>query len=158
MQILCAIGVRRGAELVRRAAERIGAPADYVLVHVIDVGPRRGMQQVRERFRPPPHHPPPPTPPHERESDEAEQASGEESLHEALDAAQALGLHVETRLERGEPEHVVVQIAQQLNADLIVVHAHERGGQPAQGPGSVGHSTRFILDHAPCDVLLLRGP
>ena len=30
-------------------------------------------------------------------------------------------------------------------------------GHPRLGPASVGHTARFVIDHAPCDVLLLRG-
>jgi len=29
-------------------------------------------------------------------------------------------------------------------------------GGPTLGPKSVGHVARFVLDHAPCPVLLLR--
>ncbi len=29
--------------------------------------------------------------------------------------------------------------------------------EPSLGPKSVGHVARFVLDHAPCPVLLIRG-
>ncbi len=160
MRVLCAIGIRYGVDLVRRSAQKIGTSADYVLLNVIDSGPRRGLERLGGPLHPPPppppsRHPPPP-PHHERDLDEAEQAAGEEALREALDTAHQLGLRAETRLERGEPEHVIVELAQQLHADLIAIRSREHGGHPPSGPASVGHTARFVLDHAPCDVLLLR--
>ncbi|MCL4394750.1 MAG: universal stress protein [Chloroflexi bacterium] len=155
MHILCAVGIRGGAQIVRRAAGQIDAGAEWLLLHVIDVGPRRAL----ERFGPPHRPPPPPPPPHPARDDpldRAEESSGEEVLREALAAAQALSLHASARLERGDPNEVLVRVAQQWNADVIVIGARERQGQPSHGPASVGHTARFVLDHAPCDVLLLR--
>ena len=43
------------------------------------------------------------------------------------------------------------------NHDVIVIGAREGYGDPTQiGPRSVGHVARFVLDHAPCPVLLVR--
>lgn len=151
MRVLCAIGVRGGAELVRRTAARICADAEWDLVHVMDVGPRDNLERLG-----PPHRPLPPRPPHERELDRAEEIGGEDALKEALDTLEALGLRGETRLERGRPDQVIVEVARRVNADLISIQARERAGHPRQGPASVGHTARSILDHAPCDVLLLR--
>jgi nucleotide-binding universal stress UspA family protein len=86
--------------------------------------------------------------------DRAEEIGGEDALKEALDTLQALGLRGNTRLERGRPDQVIVEVARRVNADLISIQARERAGHPRQG--SVGHTARSILDHAPCDVLLLR--
>jgi nucleotide-binding universal stress UspA family protein len=161
MRVLCAIGVRHGNELVQRTAARFGTNIDVRLLHVIDVGPHRSL----ERLRGPLHHPPPPPPPphhppplssHHYKIEEAELAGGQAALDEASRVAQALGVNAETQLERGEPEHVIVAAAGEWDADVIVVQAREREGQPERGPASVGHIARFVLDHAPCDVMLLR--
>src|SRR5699024_7342536 len=50
----------------------------------------------------------------------------------------------------GRPEDVVTQAARA--ADVLVLVRDGRGSDP--GPHSIGHATRFILDHAPCTVLL----
>jgi nucleotide-binding universal stress UspA family protein len=151
MRVLCAIGVRGGAELVRRTAARICGDAQWHLLHVIDVGPRVDMERLG-----PAHRPPRPHRPHERELNRAEGVGGEEALKEALDALQALGLKGEARLERGRPNEVIVEMAQRVNADLIAIERRERADHLRQGPASLGHNARFIVDHAPCDVLLLR--
>ncbi|MFN8474839.1 MAG: universal stress protein [Anaerolineae bacterium] len=62
-----------------------------------------------------------------------------------------------TLVERGKPEQVIVRVAQEGGVALIAIRAREgTAGHPRLGPASVGHTTRFVLDHAPCDVLLLR--
>ena len=67
------------------------------------------------------------------------------------------GATVDTRLARGRPEQEIIHAAAQIACDLLVVGARYQGGpRPASGPPSVGHVARFVLDHAPCDVLLLR--
>ncbi len=151
MRVLCAIGVRGGRELVRRTAARICAEAQWHLLHVIDVGPRDDIERLG-----PPHRPPRPHSPHEREMNRAEDSGGEDALKEALDELQALGLRGEARLERGRPNQVIVEMAQRVNADLIAIDRRERAGHLRQGPASIGHNARFVVDHAHCDVLLLR--
>ncbi len=67
------------------------------------------------------------------------------------------GVEVQTQLARGRPEHEIIRVAGEIASDLIVAGARFKGGsRPAVGPPSVGHVARFVLDHAPCDVLLLR--
>jgi nucleotide-binding universal stress UspA family protein len=78
-------------------------------------------------------------------------------MAESQRAAQAAGLTAATVIARGRPEEVIVRTAADRTVDLIVVRAAEgAAGQPRLGPASVGHTARFVLDHAPCDVLLLR--
>jgi nucleotide-binding universal stress UspA family protein len=58
----------------------------------------------------------------------------------------------------GRPEREIVQCALEWNADLVVICPRSPGlGGPPLGPRSVGHVARFVLDHAPCPVLLVRG-
>jgi nucleotide-binding universal stress UspA family protein len=52
---------------------------------------------------------------------------------------------------RGRPEHEVCEAARE--ADLLVVARD--GDRSHAGPRSLGHATRFIVDHAPCDVVLV---
>ena len=57
----------------------------------------------------------------------------------------------------GRPEREIVQAALEWRADVIVICSRsEPEGAPPLGPKSVGHVARFVLDHAPCPVLLLR--
>ena len=62
------------------------------------------------------------------------------------------------KLQRqGRPEREIVNCAAEWNADLIVICPRSPlSGSPPIGPKSVGHVARFVLDHAPCPVLLVR--
>ena len=153
MLILCAVGRRGGIELVRRVASLAGPQPELLLLHVIDLGPRHELDHLGGSLR----HGPRGGPERERELTAAEESSGRAALDEALASAQAAGLRATTRLERGRPEQVIVQVADAVKADLVVIDARDYPTEhPPRGPASVGHTARFVLDHASCDVLLVR--
>jgi nucleotide-binding universal stress UspA family protein len=76
--------------------------------------------------------------------------AGEAAEALLADAAPRLGRPATTRSAPGRPEDVVTEAAR--HADVLVLVRDGRGSDP--GPHSIGHATRFILDHAPCTVLL----
>ena len=153
MMIVCAIGLRRGPQLLQRLAPLLKSGEDLLLVHVIDATPRQKWEQAPSPLRLGPH----PRPERDRQMNEAEINLGQTILAEALAEAQRLGWTAAVRLERGKPERVLVQVAQEIGAKLLVEFARELPeGHPIIGPSSVGHAARFVLDHAPCPVLLLR--
>lgn len=67
------------------------------------------------------------------------------------DAALRLGRPCHRISRQGRPEREVVTAA--ADADLLVVARD--GDQSRLGPKSLGKETRFIVDHAPCPVLLI---
>ncbi len=153
MLVICAVGRRGGIQLVRRVVLLVGPPAELLLLHVIDTGPRQELERLGGPLR----HGPRGGPGRERELDAAEESGGQGALDEAFATAQAAGLRATTRLERGKPEQVIVRVADEVKAALIVIDARDNPTEhPPHGPASVGHTARFVLDHAPCDVLLLR--
>jgi nucleotide-binding universal stress UspA family protein len=79
------------------------------------------------------------------------QAAGELAAAELLDAAQGrLGRPAAKLLRQGRVERLVVEAAD--GVDLLVC---ARDGDRARlGPHSLGPATRFVVDHAPCTVLL----
>ncbi len=116
--------------------------AEVTLLHVVpaDVerlaaGGRAGLLGRRP--------PPPPGPPLEAIS--AEQAHG--LLHAAHDR---LARPAQVISRRGRVEREVLQAC--ANADLLIL---ARDGEPRLGPKSLSPRTRFVVDHAPCQVLLL---
>jgi nucleotide-binding universal stress UspA family protein len=171
MRILCCLD-GTNAEQIGRVGEMLSAtqPLTLGLLHVIDSRPRKDIDLIRERFLraplhpphrpppgPPPHHAPPPAPPphhiREEEMSEAERASAQEILNEGrryFAAAEALE-------REGRPELEIVNLAAEWRADLVVVCSRAAYQKRREiGPKSVGHVARFVLDHAPCPVLLLR--
>ncbi|MGN6869061.1 MAG: universal stress protein [Solirubrobacteraceae bacterium] len=89
------------------------------------------------------HPPPPPGPPL--------RAIAEEEARALLAAAHArLGRPAELLARRGKVEREVLEAC--AGADLLVL---ARDGERRLEPKSVGPRTRFVLDHAPCQVLLV---
>jgi nucleotide-binding universal stress UspA family protein len=92
-------------------------------------------------------HPPPP--PHD---EPALGSISEEVAHELLrDARERLGRPAELTIRRGRIEREVVAAAN--DADLLILA--RRGDHRKPGPKSIAHPTRFVVDHAPCAVLLV---
>jgi nucleotide-binding universal stress UspA family protein len=67
------------------------------------------------------------------------------------DAAERLGEDVSsfTLAASGLPEDIVMQAAAEV--DLLVLARDSRH----PGPHSIGHAARFVVDHAPCDVMVV---
>lgn len=153
MRVLCAIGRRGGAELARRALELAGANPELTLLYVIDSGPRRDLDQLTGPLRRGPLGGPVRT----RAIEAAEDSASADILAEAKAAAQQAGVNATTRVERGRAEQVIVAVAREMGVELLAIRARERPEEhPLQGPPSVGHTARFVVDHAPCDVVLVR--
>jgi nucleotide-binding universal stress UspA family protein len=116
---------------------------------VIDIGPREDIDRMRERFwRPPMGHQP--------IRDEM-QAVETAAAQEILSAGRAYVEKAETLVRQGRPELEIVNAAAEWKADVILVCSRAEYGEPPHvGPRSVGHVARFVLDHAPCPVLLVR--
>ncbi len=118
-----------------------------VFLHVIDVGPR---EELRLRHRPHPFGRPALR---EGEIPEAERVTAKEILDEAAEAVPG----AELMLREGRPEREIVNAVAEWRADLILLCPRTHYGErPHIGPKSVGHVARFVVDHAPCPVLLLR--
>jgi len=84
---------------------------------------------------------------------QAENAAADDILNEGLrylPGAEALQ-------REGRPKREIVNLAAEWQADLVILCPRaEYGGKTTIGPRSVGHVARFVLDHAPCPVLLVR--
>lgn len=80
-----------------------------------------------------------------------------ERLWEKLQAIQPAraGLAVEHRLEYGDPAAVILKVAEEIGADLIVLGTHGRTGLRRLLMGSVAEQ---VVRKAPCPVLTLRTP
>lgn len=119
------------------------------LMYVVDQGPRGEMELQRERF----FRSPTMKPHHKEQMQQAENATAQDILDEGTRY-----LSGATSFKReGNPEREIVRLAAEWSADLVVLcprSTHSDG--PTIGPKSVGHTARFVVDHAPCPVLLVR--
>ncbi|MEA2254817.1 MAG: hypothetical protein QOG35_862 [Solirubrobacteraceae bacterium] len=132
---------------VAEAAAFLAPDADVTVLHVaaaeveaIAGGARHGLLGRR---------PPKPGPRHRREP---LRAISEEAAERLLAEARArLGRDARVVARRGRVEREVVDAARDM--DLLVL---ARDGDHARlGPRSLGPHARFVVDHAPCPVLLV---
>ncbi len=140
----------------REAIDRLSnltnlAGAEILLVYVHGHGARGGFDLIRRR---PGGHGLPPQ--REHELAEAEVRRGAEALADAARHAASLNVTVRTVELTGEPGREVCELAGRERLDLVVVRGAGRDAPPL-GPRSVGPAARFITDHCPCPVLVLRG-
>jgi nucleotide-binding universal stress UspA family protein len=119
------------------------------LIYVIDSGPHGELERQRERFL----RTPALNPLRNEQMQHAESSAAQEILEEGMRALPG----AERTQKMGRPEREIVNYALEWYADLIVICPRSPlGGGPAMGPKSVGHVARFVLDHAPCPVFLVR--
>jgi nucleotide-binding universal stress UspA family protein len=136
MRIVCSVGRRAVPELVRRIlALTAGAQPELVLVHVIDTGPRKDLAHLTGPLRLGPRAD---DPRHGAAMDAAEEAAGRAALDEAVAEALAAGVVAEARLERGQPQQVLVAVARELRATLVVLRARVHRGPCRAWPGLRG--------------------
>lgn len=125
---------------------------ELLLVHVIDNGARGEIDLSRGRLLPR-------TMPRHRlhAIEDAERQAAKAALDEAAAAAEALGARGETVTAEGEPGRVLSLLAQERGCDLVTLRVREDPHMERAGPHSLGHTARFVSDHSPCPVLLVRG-
>jgi nucleotide-binding universal stress UspA family protein len=151
MRVLCCLDGTNIEQISKAVSAMLQPDARTIgLLYVIDSGPHGEMERQRERFLRPPH------PPMARREQmrQAEEASAQDILEDGtryLPGAEQLQ-------REGRPEREIVQCATDWSADLIVIcpHSPKNPGHPLVHQ-SVRHVARFVLDHAPCAVLLVRG-
>lgn len=127
---------------VDRAGALLPEDAEVTLLHVApsDVEALASGAGARLLGR---HPPPPPGPPL--------RAIAEEEAQDLLEAARArLARAAALSARRGKIEREVLEAC--VGADLLVL---ARDGERRLEPKSLGPRTRFVLDHAPCQVLLV---
>jgi nucleotide-binding universal stress UspA family protein len=62
------------------------------------------------------------------------------------------GLPVVKILRVGSPRHVIVEVAQEVGADLLVIGSHSKRGFLDI---ALGGTARHVSEHAPCTVLMV---
>jgi len=127
---------------VDQAAAFLPGDAEVTLLHVApqDVEDFAGRGGARLLGRHPPPRPGPPL-----------RAIAEEEAQALLAEAQArLARPAQTVSRRGRIEREVAAAC--AAADLLIL---ARDGERRLGPKSLGKHARFVLDHAPCQVLLV---
>jgi nucleotide-binding universal stress UspA family protein len=129
---------------VDEATQFLPGDAEITLLHVASTEPETVARAARRGLLG--RHPPPPAAPHEL------QTISEQAAEELLNDAQArLGRPATLQARRGRVEREVVAAAERID---ILILARD-GDRDRLGPRSLGAATRFVIDHARCQVLLI---
>lgn len=150
MRVLCCLDGTNIEQISTTVSSMLRADnLTLALVYVIDQGPRGEMERQRERF----FRSPELKPRHKEQMQKAENATAQDILDEG-----ARYLSGATLFKReGNPEREIVRLAEEWLADLVVLCPRSTISDGlTSGPKSVGHTARFVVDHAPCPVLLVR--
>ena len=148
MRVLCCLD-GQNIEQIRGAVSTFLSTEALTLglLYVVDSGPQADMGRQRERFLRARDF----TGPRLEQMRQAEQDAAQAILEEG----KRYFNKAETLQRKGRSEREIVNCAAEWGADLIVLcprSSQDRG----LGPRSVGHVARFVLDHGPCPVLLVR--
>jgi len=163
-QVLIAVAGGESDAFWRTLLPLLPVNASIELLHVVDEAGRRELELQRFR-RPgrtgpgwPERRPLPPSidplPPDQERRIEQAEAAGEAVI--LASAAAALGREAAPVVMRGRPEQQIVARAEAKGAGLLIVAARPYEAPTPSGPHSIGHVARFVIDHAPCPVLVLR--
>ncbi len=150
MRVLCCLNGTNIEQISTTVSTMLpGENLMLALVYVIDQGPHGEMERQRERF----FRSPTMKPRHKEQMQQAENATAQDILDEGMRF-----LSSATPFKReGNPEREIVRLAEEWSADLVVLCPRSiQSDGPSLGPKSVGHTARFVVDHAPCPVLLVR--
>lgn len=115
--------------------------AEVMLIHVLEAGrpPREGFGLLMGRGR-------------VRHAEHEMNQLSQDAAQQMLDRAQErLARPATVRLEEGPPERIVTAVADEV--DYLVIGRD--GDRSRLGPHRLGKHTRFVVDHAPCRVLLI---
>jgi nucleotide-binding universal stress UspA family protein len=135
-------GSESAGEAVRQAVElaaRLGARLDVVSAYE-----PVSRSRLRADARPVPE---------DREWVVNPRADVDATLREAADVARAAGVATETYARQGDPADAILDVAEERDADLIVVGNRGMTGARRFLLGSVPNR---VSHHAPCSVLIIR--
>jgi nucleotide-binding universal stress UspA family protein len=153
VKVLVGVGGAGVESLLARAAARVAPGAEWLVLHVTEgeafapvAGARFGLLGRGRRVV---------------EAIQRHHATAHVSADEAIAAASrwlaARTIPHRTLMREGNPEREIIRVAASEGVDLIVIDAGI-AGEGAHGPGRhpLGRVARFVVDHALCDVLLIR--
>jgi nucleotide-binding universal stress UspA family protein len=152
MRVLCCLD-GSNLEPISAALKTFVRPDTLTLafIYVIDSAPHEDMGRQRSRF----FRSPQIAPLRREQMQQAEQLAS----NDILTAATTLFPGSSPLVRQGRPEREIVNCAAEWTADLLILCPRSiPTSSPLLGPKSVGHVARFVLDHAPCAVLLARTP
>jgi nucleotide-binding universal stress UspA family protein len=144
------------AELVARVVGADVSAVELTLLHVEESGPRELASYQPAVRRGPWPLPKRAAVEHRLADADDEGAAALLAVWHERFAAALPGAQIAHLVAQGLPEREIVAAAQRLNPDALILSPRPRTGPTEPGPRSVGHVARFVVDHSPVPVVLIR--
>jgi nucleotide-binding universal stress UspA family protein len=135
-------GSETASEAVRQATEL--AKSVGAKVHLVSAFEPVGNQRLREERQ---------QVPEDLSWSVNQREDVDATLREAAEQIQEAGVEVETYARQGDPADAILDVAEEKNADLIVVGNKGMSGAKRFLLGSVPNK---VSHHAPCSVMIIR--
>jgi nucleotide-binding universal stress UspA family protein len=135
-------GSETASEAVRQATEL--AKSVGAKVHLVSAFEPVGNQRLREERQ---------QVPEDLSWSVNQREDVDATLREAAEQIQGAGVEVETYARQGDPADAILDVAEEKNADLIVVGNKGMSGAKRFLLGSVPNK---VSHHAPCSVMIIR--
>lgn len=153
LALICLDGYRV-AEALDAAAATLNPSLAWLLLHVADTRPAEELAHALERL-------PGRGPGRERAAAKVRHLAewSEGDVRAAIATWEAARRRTdEIVITSGRPEREIIRVAEERNAALIALGGGRGlpGRYPGPGPYPLSPVARYVIDHARCDVLLLR--
>jgi len=143
MKVLVATdGSDLSIDAAHRAFELLGALRDVTVLAVLTEVPGDDAGGFESSTQ---------SPLEERQQWENESSAAQGAIRATVEALG--GVDVVTRVEVGDAGPMIVWVAEQIGADVVVVGSHGRGALKRLVSGSV---SEHVVHHSPCPVLVVR--
>lgn len=151
--LVCVDGYRT-ASLLDAAGQSLAPPIEWLVLHVVDTRPATGLDIAASRL-----------PGRGAERHHAVEQMYDLSAEETTIVRREVEGWLAERTKpaellqaRGRPEREIVAVAEERSVDLIVLGGGRglAGHYPGPGRHPLSPVARYVIDHARCDVLLLR--
>lgn len=87
----------------------------------------------------------------EQQIDQAERIVAEK-MDDYVGALTSQGIAVNKLMRLGSPRHMIIEVAQEVDADLLVIGSHSKRGFLDI---ALGDTAKHVSEHAPCPVVMV---
>ncbi len=155
MRVLCCCDGEDTAALIQQVLVLLPTVDELVFAYCVDLGHHDDMHLAQSGILGHLHL----GESHSQALTAAEEQHAHTVLADAGQAATTAGYRgkQQTVLLHGRPGHELCRAMADTHAEVATLFPRPPSRQAPAGPHSLGHTARFVVDHAPCAVLLLRG-
>lgn len=153
MQVTICLSGLEVAEFAKHVCNRLPSQAELILLYVIDTRPAEELNFARKTHlfgaRTGANR--------QQQMHASEQTLAQEILNEAAAVFSGSQFQLKEKVTLvGRPEEQIIRYVREHSTDLLVMGVRYKSDLKPAPPGHLGPVARFIIDHTPCDLLIIR--